>query len=83
MIFKYYENAYRKEKYKKSEEIERFLDLMNQTLQSIEPKVDLAKERPLPLIFILGLMRSGTTLLTQILSHSLDEIKYWNDLEHP
>ena len=72
MKFKYRENAYRKEKYAKPDDVEKFLDLMNETLREIEPKLRTVQKKPLPLLFVMGVMRSGTTLLTQILSSCLN-----------
>ena len=70
--FKYRENSFRQGGYQRDDKAEHFLDRLNLNLTSIEPLKDELPDRTWPLVFVLGLPRSGTTLLTQLLGHSLD-----------
>lgn len=65
--------------YVKDPDDENFLLTLNQILQKEEIKF--YKELPIdyPFIFVFGLPRSGTTLLTQFIAHSFD-IAYINNL---
>lgn len=49
-----------------------FLNVMNNALQEIETSLEENVTEEFPSIFILGLPRSGTTLLTQLIYSSLD-----------
>lgn len=72
-------NKQRTEKYRKSEEEESFLESMNRVLEEKEQSEYLDLEIEYPLIFVVGLPRSGTTLLTQIIAHGL-KIGYINNI---
>lgn len=70
-------NEARKSQYRKDEESESFLLKMNQTLREKEVYRDYPES--LPIIFIFGPPRSGTTLLSQVVAYSLD-VGYINNL---
>jgi hypothetical protein len=72
-------NIKRKTAYQKNTDLENFFLKMNQALQNIEKKQYKNYEIEYPFIFIIGLPRSGTTLISQILSYSLD-VGYINNL---
>jgi len=58
-------------KYRKDPQEERFLEEFNEYLQQLEIKyISNLQELQLPVVFILGSPRSGTTLLTQLLAVS-------------
>jgi len=65
--------------YRKESEEENYLLNMNQALQSIE--MLLYRNYPIehPFLFVFGLPRSGTTLITQLIAHTFD-IGYINNL---
>lgn len=65
-------NRKRQPGYRKDTETEAFLRRMNQALQALE--APLYRDYPIehPFIFIFGLPRSGTTLISQLLAHGLD-----------
>ncbi|MBD3224737.1 MAG: hypothetical protein GF313_08405 [Caldithrix sp.] len=75
----------RKGGYVKSPQTENFLQHLNRSLQAAEQELytdDLGIEHPF--IFVFGLPRSGTTLMTQLIAHSLDvgfinnfEARFW------
>jgi len=65
-------NKLRSEKFSKIKEDEEFLLQMNRVLQPIEDAEYKDIEIQHPLIFIFGLPRSGTTLIAQLLAHTLD-----------
>jgi hypothetical protein len=77
-LFKYKENILRK-KYRKNVESEEFLDTLNELLSQIEPDSSAILKPGFPIIFILGLHRSGTTLVNQLIAHCFD-IGYINNL---
>lgn len=76
----------RAKKYKKDPLAEHVLEQMNIKLESLEKNLTSEKEQPkLPLIFIIGAQRSGTTLLMQLLLHKYKLsypsnfiARYWN-----
>lgn len=72
-------NRKRRREYKKNLEDEEFLEDVNEVLRDWEQRrykeVDVIKH---PFIFVFGLPRSGTTLMSQILAYSLD-IGYVNN----
>ncbi len=72
-------NQYRKGSYKKDEKQEAFLESFNTYL--LEREKDEYKNYPIqhPYIFVIGAPRSGTTLLTQLISNTF-EISYINNL---
>lgn len=72
-------NKQRTEKYRKSESEESFLAGMNRVLETKEQQEYQNLEIEHPLIFVIGLPRSGTTLLTQIIAHGL-KIGYINNI---
>lgn len=65
-------NERRSEEYRKDSDSESFLARMNRALLPLERSLyrDLRPHRPF--LFVFGLPRSGTTLLTQLLAHCLD-----------
>ncbi|MDR9418108.1 sulfotransferase [Gracilimonas sp.] len=72
-------NKQRTKKYRKSEKEESFLEGMNRVLETKEQQEYEDLEIDHPLIFVIGLPRSGTTLLTQIIAHGL-KIGYINNI---
>jgi hypothetical protein len=76
----------RAEHYKKNETQEQILEIMNQTLHKEELELINKFGKPkLPIIFIIGAQRSGTTVLMQLLSQLFDLsypnnfiARYWN-----
>ncbi len=72
-------NEKRKSEYYKDRGEEEFLRGMNEALRQRE--LALYKDYPIehPFIFVFGLPRSGTTLITQLIAHSLD-VGYINNL---
>jgi len=65
-------NKLRSETYLKNKEDEDFIGQMNRALQPIEEAAYEDIEIQHPLIFIFGLPRSGTTLIAQLIAHTLD-----------
>lgn len=72
-------NKQRTEKYRKSAQEESFLEGMNRVLEKKEKQEYEELEIDYPLIFVIGLPRSGTTLLTQIIAHGF-KIGYINNI---
>ncbi len=72
------ENANRKADYAKKKDNELFQINLNRQLQKYEQNNYQNFDTDLPFIFVFGLPRSGTTILTQILSHCLD-VSYINN----
>ncbi len=72
-------NRKRQPGYRKDAEAEAFLHNMNRALQVLE--APLCQNYPIehPFIFIFGLPRSGTTLISQLLAHGL-KVSYINNL---
>ena len=72
-------NQYRKGAYKKDEQAENFLEDFNRHL--LDKEINEYQDYPvkLPFLFVIGLPRSGTTLLTQLLAHTFN-ISYINNL---
>ncbi|MDD5218456.1 MAG: sulfotransferase [Candidatus Omnitrophica bacterium] len=66
------ENDLRVTKYRKSPSDEAFLRELQKKLKNFEQGLRDETETQLPNIYILGLPRSGTTLLSQVLAHCLD-----------
>jgi len=64
--------------YVKKEDDEQFLQQLNKTLQKAEQEHYNDYSIEYPFIFVFGLPRSGTTLITQLFSHSFD-IGYINN----
>lgn len=77
--YTYKENILRQKEYQKDEKQEKFLDHLNYNLQGLEPDLKLSLIKPLPLIFVIGLHRTGATLLTQVMAYCAD-IGYINNL---
>ena len=75
---KYDEASRRTNKYSKDEELEKFLDVLNRQLEMLEPVYRKNLARGKPVIFILGLHRSGATLITQAIAKAL-EVGYINN----
>lgn len=71
-------NKKRKEKYLKSSKQENFLLHINEVLNKNEKLLYKKCDEKYPFIFVFGLPRSGTTLLTQVISHFFD-IGYINN----
>jgi LPS sulfotransferase NodH len=65
-------NKKRKDGYQKNNDLENFFLEMNKSLQSLEKTQYQNYDINHPFIFIIGLPRSGTTLMSQVLAHSLD-----------
>lgn len=74
-----YENNLRGESFRKPAEIEDFLGDLNNTLKNNESRYYRDLEDEYPIIFLVGLPRSGTTLATQLIANSFD-IGYINNL---
>ena len=72
-------NIERKSEYQKDRNIEDFFQSMNSALQTIEKSQYRDFKIKHPFLFVIGLPRSGTTLLSQILAYSLD-VGYINNL---
>lgn len=72
-------NEKRTGKYHKPAEEESFLEGLNNTLEKKEKEEYQNTGINHPLIFVIGLPRSGTTLLTQALAHGLD-VSYINNI---
>ena len=72
-------NKKRSEEYRKPPEEEAFLERFNSEIQGFERNEyrDIAPRHPF--LFVIGLPRSGTTLLSQLLAHCLD-VGYINNL---
>lgn len=66
-------------KYVINQEEEKLFQDMNLALRSIAQKNSDDRNKDLPLIYIVGAPRSGTTILSQVLSYSLD-VGYINNL---
>ncbi len=62
----------RKGKYAKPTESEHFLLELNKTLQQKERRIYDDQAIKHPFIFVFGLPRSGTTLITQLIAHAFD-----------
>jgi hypothetical protein len=71
------ENSKRASEYKKEESVENYLRFINKELSEIEAYQNGLEE--LPLIFIFGLPRSGTTLTYQLVANGMD-LGYINNL---
>ena len=71
-------NRKRSKDYYKDESDEQYLFDINRTLQKKETADYLDLEEEYPTIFVAGLPRSGTTLMSQIIAHSFD-IGYINN----
>jgi LPS sulfotransferase NodH len=65
-------NVKRTEEYAKDTSGERFLQLLNEDLRARELALYEDHEISHPFVFVVGLPRSGTTLLTQVLAYCLD-----------
>lgn len=65
-------NKKRKASYRKPEEQESFLERFNEGLRPLEESLYTADGPQHPFLFIFGLPRSGTTLLSQLVAHCLD-----------
>lgn len=65
-------NKQRKESYRKPPEDERFLETFNEELLELERSLYSKQEPEFPFLFVIGLPRSGTTLLSQLIAHCLD-----------
>lgn len=76
--FKYREMRARRGEFVKSADVEQTLDLLNDTLERIDIQVS-QSEMIFPPLFIIGLHRSGATLLTQVLIN-FREVGYVNNL---
>ncbi|WP_421773547.1 sulfotransferase [Gracilimonas sp.] len=72
-------NEQRTGKYHKPAKEESFLEGLNNTLEKKETEEYINTDINHPLIFVIGLPRSGTTLLTQTLAHGLD-VSYINNI---
>jgi len=66
------ENTMRRSKYLKRSSDEDFIKSLNTNLLALEEQVSDSSETSIPNLYIFGLPRSGTTLVTQILCHLLD-----------
>lgn len=64
-------NPERSEPYRKNPEDEDFLSRMNRALLPLERSLYRKDEPDHPFVFVIGLPRSGTTLLSQLLAHCL------------
>jgi len=60
------------EKFRKDVEAENILTRMNDSLLALERSLYVETDRSVPILFILGVPRSGTTLLYQLISSCLD-----------
>lgn len=65
-------NLERSEEYRKPPEEENFLERFNAQLIPLERSLYREAEITHPFLFVIGLPRSGTTLLTQVLAHCLE-----------
>jgi LPS sulfotransferase NodH len=65
-------NAVRRGAYVKDASAERFMEELNAYLEPREQSLYLDLDVEHPLVFVMGLPRSGTTLLTQLLAYCLD-----------
>lgn len=65
-------NLKRRERFRKAPDLENVLLQMNRALEPIEKASYQDRELAYPLVFVFGLPRSGTTVLTQLLSQCLD-----------
>jgi LPS sulfotransferase NodH len=65
-------NVKRTQAYAKDASGERFLELLNEDLRQREESLYRDHEIAHPFVFVVGLPRSGTTLLTQVLAYCLD-----------
>lgn len=72
-------NQERSEAYRKPPEEEAFLERFNEALTPFEQEEYDDISPRYPFLFVVGLPRSGTTLLTQLLAHCLD-VGYINNL---
>lgn len=72
-------NALRRKDVLKNPIDEDLLQKMNRALQALEQEQYVDLDEDFPFIFICGLPRSGTTLLAQVITHSLD-VGYINNL---
>ena len=72
-------NDQRKEKYRKDSGDEDFLINLNDSLYRKERDSYQNLEIEYPLLFIFGLPRSGTTLISQVIAHCFD-VGYINNL---
>lgn len=66
------QNNARTPRFRKDEQAESFLDEFNNYLAEKERKEYRAYPVEHPFLFVIGLPRSGTTLITQLIAHSLD-----------
>lgn len=65
-------NLQRSEQYRKSPEEENFLERFNEELLPLERSHYNDEPPEHPFLFVIGLPRSGTTLLTQVIAHCLE-----------
>jgi LPS sulfotransferase NodH len=65
-------NLKRRERFRKDPDLENVLLQMNRALEPVEEASYKDRELAYPLVFVFGLPRSGTTVLTQLLSQCLD-----------
>lgn len=72
-------NQQRSEDYRKDSETESFLARMNRALVPVERSLYRGIEPRRPFVFVFGIPRSGTTLLSQLLAHCL-ELGYVDNL---
>lgn len=70
--FKVTENEQRLEGLQKDPSEEKFLEMLNKHLSNMEPVDLLDPGHTQPIIFVIGVPRSGTTLLTQLVSSCFD-----------
>lgn len=68
------ENSLRKEEYRKDQNTENIFQQMNYALEKCHNQMllDISEIKPHPIIFVIGLPRSGTTFLIQLLSKHFD-----------
>ncbi len=72
-------NKQRTDAYRKPVEEESFLENLNRYLNAKEEKKYIDADIEHPIIFVIGLPRSGTTLLSQVIAHGLD-VAYINNI---
>jgi hypothetical protein len=69
----------RNPKYRKNPAQENFMERLNRALAPLEEEMQFDGPLKMPVIFVVGVPRSGTTITTQILSQGLD-VGYVNNL---